>query len=166
MKSETIPDILLVGFGNPAREDDGLGPAAADELEKYNIEGLTVDANYQLSVEDAADAAEHDIVIFVDASIKGDGPFEFFQLEPVNQQSFSSHSVEPAGVLGMAKELFNSKCRGYMMGIRGYSFEMFTEVMTEKAGENLKLAVDFLVRTIKNAGKGSLDNIGTVSAVN
>jgi len=165
LSEKTKPSILLVGFGNPAREDDGLGPAAADAVARHNLEGLTVDSNYQLNVEDAAEAAGYDIVIYVDASVKGEPPFSFNSLKPVRQESFSSHSVAPAGVLGLAEELFNSRCRGYMMGIRGYSFEMFKEVMTEKAGENLKLAVDFLVRIIKNAGKDSLDNFGKESAV-
>ncbi len=49
--------VLVIGFGNPAREDDGIGPAVADRLEESGIDGVVVDADYQLTVENAADVA-------------------------------------------------------------------------------------------------------------
>jgi hypothetical protein len=48
-----------------------LGPAAAEELERMAFDGVTVDANYQLTVEDAQSVAEHDVVVFVDAAMTG-----------------------------------------------------------------------------------------------
>ena len=59
--------ILLIGYGNPGRADDGLGPALADRIEALDLPGLTVESDYQLSIEHAALAAGHDIVIFADA---------------------------------------------------------------------------------------------------
>ena len=137
--------VLVIGFGNPAREDDGLGPAAASVIEKLGLNNVTVDADYQLTVEDSADVAQHDTVIFVDASVSGKEPFSFSQLIPEKQESFSSHSVRPEAVLGLAKDLFNAGTEAYMLGIRGYSFNMFKEVMTEKALDNLEKAVHFLM---------------------
>ena len=60
--------VLLYGFGNPARGDDGLGPALAAAIEELAIPNITVDANYQLTVEDAADIAGYDAVVFADAA--------------------------------------------------------------------------------------------------
>ena len=45
--------ILLIGFGNPARADDGLGPALAEEIESKNIPDVTVETDYQLTIEDS-----------------------------------------------------------------------------------------------------------------
>ena len=137
--------MLLIGFGNPAREDDGLGPAVAEEIEKLEIEGLRVDSDYQLSIEDASFVAEHDSVVFVDASLEGGEPFTFSRLSPKRSDSFSSHSVNPETVMGIAYELFNAKTEGYLLGIRGYSFDMFTEKITPRALENKRKAVEFLV---------------------
>ena len=81
--------VLLIGYGNPGRLDDGLGPALATAIEKLGIEGVTVDAAYQLSVEDAAAAAEHDIVVFADADVSGPEPFRFHRIEPAPALSFS-----------------------------------------------------------------------------
>src|SRR5450432_1649313 len=54
------PRILVIGYGNPGREDDGLGPAAAAEIERLGRPGVSVRGNYQLVLEDAADVAEAD----------------------------------------------------------------------------------------------------------
>ena len=89
--------ILLLGYGNPGRRDDGLGPALAEAVEKLDIPGVDVDSNYQLIVEDAHTIAGHDVVIFVDADVAGPEPFHFRQIEAAGKQKagFSTHSVEP-----------------------------------------------------------------------
>jgi hydrogenase maturation protease len=142
--------ILVIGFGNPAREDDGLGPAAADIVEKAGISGVTVDIDYQLSVEHAADIASHDVVVFVDASVSDEEPFVFKKVTPKFIESFSSHSVVPEQALGLAEHLFKAKTEGYILGIRGYSFEMFNEKMTDRAKSNLQLAAGRLVAALKS----------------
>lgn len=142
--------ILLLGYGNPAREDDGIGPAVAEEIERLGIDGVNVDANYQLTVEDAAVVAEHDSVIFVDASMEGEEPFTFSHLSPMRRDSFSTHSVSPETVLGLAHDLFDAKTEGYLLGIRGYSFAMFRETITPRAQENKRKAVEFLVSRLRS----------------
>ncbi len=157
MTDRNMERILLIGYGNPARGDDGLGPAIAEEVEKLSIKGLTVDADYQLTVEDAASVADHEAVIFVDASVSGDEPFSFTRVNPRRQESFSSHSVSPESVLGLAEELFQAKSEAYMLAVRGYSFEMFDEKMTAKAVENKREAVRFLQSILES---GSFNNHG------
>ena len=146
MKCDTPKKILLVGYGNPAREDDGLGPGAAEAIEARSIEGVTVEANYQLMVEDAAAVAEHDIVIFIDATTSGKEPFDFIRLHPKQPKTFNSHLIEPETVLGLAQDLFTADIEAYMLGIRGYSFTMFREHMTPQAQENLEKAVVQMVQ--------------------
>lgn len=141
---------LLIGYGNPAREDDGLGPAAAEIVDKLHIPGLTVESGYQLDVEDAADIAEHDMVVFVDACVDCEGPYSFTEVEPSLDISFSTHSVEPEILMGMAKQLFKAGTKGFALGIQGYSFEMFKEEMTEKAVGNLGKAVEFLLGVLQS----------------
>ena len=142
--------ILLIGYGNPAREDDGIGPAVAEEIERLGIDGVDVDADYQLTVEDAADVARHDSVVFVDASMEGGEPFTFSRLSPVRSDSFSTHAVSPEAVLGLARDLFDAQTEGYMLGIRGYSFAMFRETMTPQARENMRKAVEFLAPILRS----------------
>lgn len=140
--------ILVFGYGNPAREDDGLGPAVIERLETLDIDGVTCDSNYQLQVEDAAAISEYDVVVFVDAMVNREEPYIFQTLEPERVVEVDSHSVEPAGIVGLAQELFNSRARAYMLGIRGYSFTMFKEGLTEEASENMEKAMKFLVHVL------------------
>jgi len=135
--------ILLIGFGNPARADDGLGPALAEKIESKNLSLVTVEADYQLTIEDSAQVAEHDIVIFADASADGAEPFSFEPVEAKYSDGFSTHSVEPAHIMALAENLFGSKAKGFILGIRGYEFDRFGEGLTDKAKANLKKAVDF-----------------------
>ena len=141
--------ILLIGYGNPGRLDDGLGPALAESLEELNLENVTIDSDYQLTVEDADAVAEHDVVIFADASVNGPEPFSFARIEPKTAVSFSSHSVEPEAVLGLAHDMFEAKTRGYVLGIRGYAYNEFGEVLSDQAKKNLFAAYEFIVDVIK-----------------
>jgi len=137
--------ILLIGYGNPGRLDDGLGLALAAAAEKLQLPNVTVDSDYQLTVEDASDVAEHDIVIFADASTNGQEPYYVEAVEPKAALSFSSHSVEPAVLLHLAQSLFNAKTRGYILGIRGYEFNEFGERLSDAAAENLEKALQYII---------------------
>ncbi len=143
--------VLLIGYGNPGRLDDGLGPALAEAIEKKRLDGVTVDSDYQLVVEDAAQAAGYDVVVFADAAVKGREPFSFARIEPQGTElSFSSHSCEPGAVLAMARDMFNGDPRGYALGIRGYEFNEFGERLSPRARENLEAASSFIEGVIRN----------------
>jgi hydrogenase maturation protease len=156
--------VLLIGYGNPGRLDDGLGPALAGEVERLGLAGaavdsdyqLTVDSDYQLTVEDAAAVAEHDVVVFADAALDGPAPFSFERIEPKRTVSFSSHSVEPAAVLGLARDLFGARTPGYCLGIRGYEFNEYRERLSERARANLASAVSFIASVLR---AGNFDEV-------
>ena len=140
--------VLLIGYGNPGRLDDGLGPALSEAISHKNFENVTVDANYLLTVEDAAAVAEHDVVIFADASVNCEDPFVFQSVTPKVVNTFSSHSIEPEIVLGFAYDLFKAKTKGYTLAIRGHEFDEFGERLSSKAQDNLISAVEFLSKLL------------------
>ena len=146
--------VLVMGFGNPGRLDDGLGPALASAIEKMRIPGVVTDADYQLMLEDAAAAAKFDVVVFADADTKDAGPFYFRRIEPVSSMSFSTHSLRPNAVMGLARDLFSSKAQGYMLGIRGYEFNEYCEALSEQAQANLASATSFLGQVIRDGNFG------------
>jgi hydrogenase maturation protease len=143
--------VLLIGYGNPGRLDDGLGPALAERFERKGLTGVTVDADYQLLVEDAALVAEHDIVIFADAAVDGREPFSFRRIEAADGGvGFSSHSLQPPAVVALARTVFGASPRAYALGIRGYAFNEFGERLSERARANLDAAETFLDGVIGN----------------
>lgn len=140
--------VLLIGYGNPGRLDDGLGPALAEIFEKKQLSGVTVDSNYQLSVEDADVIAKHDYVLFVDASVDGREPFWFDKVDPKKEVSFSSHSISPEALMDMSNNMLDGRTQGYILGIRGYEFNEFGEQLSAKALTNLNEAVAFVEKVI------------------
>jgi hydrogenase maturation protease len=140
--------ILVLGYGNPAREDDGLGPAAAAEIERLALPSIVTYDNYQLVVEDAFDIAESDIVWFVDAARTGPEPFEIRSLSPATEISLTSHMVAPDVLLALAERHCGKAPKAYLMGIRGYTFE-FAEGLSEQAHTNLRQAVAHLIDAIR-----------------
>ncbi|MDA0336250.1 MAG: hydrogenase maturation protease [bacterium] len=140
--------MLALCYGNPGRLDDGLGPAFGAALERENLAGVTVDVDYQLTVEDAMTAAAHDVVLFVDAAITGAEPFFLHQVTPRASLGFSSHGAEPEQILALAAELTGSAPQGYALGIRGYEFDEFGELLSTGAVENLAAALQFMVPMI------------------
>ena len=152
--------VLLIGFGNPGRLDDGLGPRLAEKLEPLGLPNLTVDSDYQLIVEDAAEVAKYDAVIFADASTSGAEPFWIKRIYPESTHlSFSSHSVSPQGIVSLAKELFHAEPDAYILGIRGYDFNEFEEKLSPKACENLQAAFEYVTNAMQH---GFAESFGEV----
>ena len=148
-------DVLIIGYGNPGRLDDGLGPELARTIESLDLPGVTAEADYQLTVEDAADVAQHAVVLFADADLVGPEPFHVERIYPGSTgMSFSSHSVSPQAVLALAKELFGAEPEAYLMGIRGHQFNAFGERLSAKARANLNAAVAYVESAVR-AGRFS-----------
>jgi len=151
--------VLVIGYGNPGRQDDGLGPALAEAVERLCIPDVTVEAEYQLTVEDAATVALHRYVVFADASVAGREPFFFSRVPPATHTSFSTHSLEPEAVLALGRDLFQADTKGYALGIRGYRFNEFGEALSDEGQQNLAAALHFIVpllttRTFDAAAEG------------
>ena len=142
-------NILLIGYGNPGRLDDGLGPAVADAIEKKVLPGVTVDSNYQLSVEDADAIAKNDVVLFVDADTSGPEPFWIERVDPEKEISFSSHSISPNALMDMSANMFGGHAKGYIVGIRGYEFNEFGERLSLQAVHNMNETIAFLEIALK-----------------
>mgnify|MGYP001821160976 CR=1 FL=1 len=132
---------LLIGYGNPGRLDDGLGPALAHRAEQLGIAGLTVESCYQLAVEHAELVAGFQTVIFADAAVAGPEPFVWKPIQPQTTVAFSTHHVSPETVLGLASSIFASAVQGYALAIRGYEFDDFGEQISLQAQENLAAAL-------------------------
>jgi hydrogenase maturation protease len=139
------PTTLILGWGNPGRVDDGLGPAFIDALTKLAPPGIAFEADYQLTVENAAEVSRYDRVLFVDADRCGPEPFSMKRLEPAAYgPSFSTHGVAPGAVLSLCRDLFDAAPEAWLLGIRGYEFDRFGEGLSTGARANLDVAVEFI----------------------
>lgn len=139
--------ILIYGYGNPGRQDDGLGPALVEQLEAWakaeKISGVAFDSNYQLNAEDALAVAESGQVVFIDAAKEGQAPFEFRPLAPQKEISFSTHAMPPESVLALADELYGARPPGWLLAIRGEAWEL-NAALSAAARSHLAAAREFL----------------------
>ena len=141
--------ILIFTYGNPSRGDDALGPAMYDMLEDYqqktdaldNVELLT---DYQLQIEHAVDLEHRECIVFIDASVSASPPFDFQELQAEQDESYTTHAMNPAAVLSVYQQINKQKPPpSYMLTIRGYEFGL-GEGMTEQANENLQQSFEFI----------------------
>ena len=135
--------VIVYGYGNPGRQDDGLGPAMIERIEEAAIPHVKTRCNFQLNVEDAYTIAEGRAVIFVDASVDGDEPYSFYEIKPSAEIRFTTHSMAPESVLALCNDLFNGDRKAFMLSIRGYEWE-FAEGLSPEARRNLDRAYAFL----------------------
>ena len=97
---------LILGYGNPGRQDDGLGPAVANAIDQLGLPNVTAYDNYQLNIEDALEVADHDVVWFVDASTAGAAPYAVSVLAAVAKVEFTSHIMHPQTILAIAQQCY------------------------------------------------------------
>jgi hydrogenase maturation protease len=137
-----------------------LGPEIVEELEKLQLPGLTLEADYQLSIEHAADLEQADKVIFVDAAASGPEPFEVKRLEASRSIEFTSHALGPESVLAICEDTYQHTPETILVAVRGYSFE-FAEGLTERAVRNKNEALEYIINLIDQwRGKNMADETG------
>lgn len=145
--------MLLIGYGNSGRCDDGLGPAFADRIAAMALPGMDVDIDYQLTVDHALAVADAERVIFVDALMGSGAAFEFGAIRPGAAGSLASHSLTPATVLELARTLYGKEPQAFVLGIAGAEFGEVKEGLSEEAARNLDLAEAFFLEWL-SGGEG------------
>lgn len=135
----------LIGYGNPGRCDDGLGQAFATRIAARNLPAIKVSADYQLSVDHALLIAKAHRVVFVDALMYADTPYEFAPVQPAPGDDLSSHCLSPAAVLALAATLFDAAPEAFVLGIAGAEFGEVKEGLSPIAEDNLRQAEAFFL---------------------
>ena len=132
--------ILVYGYGNPGRRDDGLGPElinlVEDWIKENNLGYVFTDSNYQLNIEDASTINDYDIVIFVDATIEQIRDFSMVRVVPSDKVNFTMHAMDPSFVVDLCQKLYDRTPEAFLLKIRGYEYEL-QEGITEEAERNL-----------------------------
>ncbi len=147
--------VLIYGYGNPGRRDDGLGVKMTEMVEQWvkahELNQIEVDSNYQLNIEDAEKVAAYDLVIFVDASQEEElTNFKLSNVEPNEEKvEFTMHAVSPAYILHLTQKLFRKTPETRLLSIRGYRWE-FEEGLSDSALLNLERAFIFLQCKLMN----------------
>ncbi len=148
--------ILIYGYGNPGRQDDGLGNHFVEKVktwaEENRLSNISFDSNYQLNIEDAAEISDKDIVIFVDASIEDIESFELDEITPDAKVEFSMHAVSASYVVHLCRDIYQKSPKSFLLHVKGYEWE-FMEGITEKALKNFEKAFEYMKPMLLNPQK-------------
>ena len=134
--------VLVVGYGNPLRGDDGLGWHAAEALRPVlpEAEILTV---HQLTPELAEPASRADLVIFLDAA-EGGAPGEWRE-EPAGGPPDASraftHHITPPTLIAAAGTLYGHAPEAVLFSMTGESFD-FREGLSATVARALPAMVE------------------------
>jgi hydrogenase maturation protease len=129
-----MPQILVIGYGNPLRADDGLGWTVAAELFRQNSSPeLEVLPCHQLTPELASAISSAETVIFIDCAHDGTpGDLHCAEVLAGAGRPTFTHEATPSGLLAIAIELYGGCPPTYLLSICGANFEV---------GEQLSAAV-------------------------
>lgn len=142
------PATLLIGIGNSARSDDGLGWAFLEAVEEEGRFKGGLAYRYQLQVEDADMIRSYETVIFVDAlHTKAEDGFYWKPCLPVATFGFSTHALAPESVVALCQELYGEVPAAYTLGISGCDWEL-KEGLSQEALVNLQAALLFFKKRL------------------
>jgi hydrogenase maturation protease len=117
--------VLLIGYGNTLRGDDGVGPFVVSEVARRHADRFRACVVQQLTPELCTILAEHEAVIFVDASDKCDG--DACRLVPVEiggSTGWGTHLSSPPSLLALTEELYGSRPRAWWLLVPGEDFRL------------------------------------------
>ncbi len=139
---------ILLAIGNSSRQDDGLGWAFAESLEKSGGFKGEIHMRYQLQVEDAELISNAGKVVFVDA-YKGELPngSELRPCHPSPDFHFSTHAISPESILHLCKEVYDKEPEAWCLLIEGKAWEL-EEGLTKSGERNLQTARQLFVENL------------------
>lgn len=139
--------LLVIGYGNPLRRDDGVGPWLVEYVSCVIpdpfIEWRTC---LQLTPEWAEPLSRADCAIFVDATAEGhSGQVMWSRLEvPDDLQSRGIvHHLIPQGLLTAAHFLYGARPDAYLLTVTGEDFS-YGQGFSPSVQAQLPLAIEYL----------------------
>ena len=137
--------VLVLGYGNPSRGDDALGPLLLDYIQQHlDTSQLEVLTDFQLQIEHALDLQNRELVLFIDASVACAQAFDFVELHATKDKSYTSHAMSPTAVLQVYQSITDTAPPpAFLLSIQGLHFELGADLSPE-ATSNLQLAWDYL----------------------
>ena len=149
---------LLIGYGNPDREDDGVAwhilraltikmglPAPASYEDEFPQNAKVDFAFYlQLTPEMAEEISAYEYVCFLDAHTGAiPEPVRLIDVESDFQRSPFTHHLTPQSLVSICETLYKRKPDAALLSVRGYQF-LFSRQLSEETFALVPEAVDLI----------------------
>lgn len=135
------PALLVIGYGNTLRGDDGVGPRVAEAVGALRLPGVRTLICQQLSPEHAAPISLADTVIFVDAAVDAPGEVQLRRLTPNDSSQLLAHSANPRTMLALSRDVFGHVPQAWWLTIPAVNLE-FSETLSSQAQRGCAEAVE------------------------
>jgi hydrogenase maturation protease len=148
----TKPDasgLLVIGYGNTLRRDDGVGPRVADAVAARNLPGVSTLACHQLTPELADPISRAQTVVFVDAAAHAVTTPKLARLTPADSVQLMAHASSPEHLLALARELFGHAPTAWMLALPAEDFA-FGEELSPLAQNGMARALAEIVRLVED----------------
>ncbi len=112
--------VLVVGYGNGLRSDDGIGRLVAERLaDDPRLAGVTVLSLHQLVPELAVDISRASLVVLIDAAHGlPPGSFTIERVGAAAQPAATwSHQLGPASLVALANELYGQSAEVALVSV-------------------------------------------------
>ena len=136
--------LLVIGYGNTLRRDDGVGPKVADAVAELALPGVRALAYPLLTPELADPVSRARVVVFVDAAVDAPREVQLRKLVPADTSQIMAHAASPATLLALARDVFGHAPDAWLLTIPaenmniGEELSAFTCRGLEKAVEEIR----------------------------
>lgn len=140
-------ELLVIGYGNSLRRDDGVGPRVAEAIEALQLPGVRTLVCQQLSPEYADPVARARRVIFVDAAVDKTDSVHFRKLAPGETSQLMAHAADPRTMLALARDVFGHAPQAWWLTIPAIHLGFGTDYSPE-AEAGFHTAVDEIKKLV------------------
>jgi hydrogenase maturation protease len=136
--------LLVIGYGNTLRSDDGVGPRVADAVAALVLPDVRALAVPLLTPELADPVSQARVVILVDAAVDAPREVQLRKLAPADTSQIMAHSASPATLLALARDVFGYAPEAWLLTIPaenigiGEEISVFTRRGLQTAIEEIK----------------------------
>jgi len=135
--------MLVIGYGNSLRSDDGVGPKVADIIEGLKLHGVGTLSCDVLTPELAEPIARADEVIFVDAAVDSPKKVRLRPLASADSSQIMAHAADPRTMLAVARDVFGHAPRAWWLTIPVENIGI-GDKLSELAQQGLACAVEMI----------------------
>ena len=147
--------ILVIGYGNTLRRDDGVGPRVAQAVAALGLAGVRTMACGLLTPEISDPVSRVRVAIFVDAAVDAPREVQFRKLEAAGTAQVMAHAASPATVLALARDVFGHAPEAWWLTIPVEDIGVGEEI-SPLARQGLDTAVQEIKKCAEQQNRGQI----------
>jgi Ni,Fe-hydrogenase maturation factor len=112
-----IQHLLVIGYDNNTRRQDGTGPRVAGAIEAMGLPGVRVVVQQALMAELAGVITEASEVVFIDTAPGPQREVEMHKVEAATEAPPGSAAPNPSSLLAQARKIFGYTPPGWILSV-------------------------------------------------